>query len=69
MTKFDQDELVLQELKSQDIEGLTKRGRMAVRELADQNQGALIFLVLSLNSRLCEVEKQLANVKFNGELH
>jgi len=69
MSDFDQDELVLQELKSQDIEGLTQRVKMAVRELADQNQGALIFLVLSLNSRLREVEKQLSQVKFNGEMH
>lgn len=69
MSDFDQDDLVLQELKSQDIEGLTKRGRMAVRELADQNEGAVIFLMLSMNSRIRELEKQLSQVKFNGEMH
>ena len=40
---FDQDDLVLQELKSQEIKGLTPRGKMAVHELANQDQGAIIF--------------------------
>jgi hypothetical protein len=66
---FDKDDLVLQELKSQNIEGLTPRGRLAIRELADQNQGAAIFVLLSMNSRIRELEKQLAGVKFNGEMH
>ena len=68
-SQFDQDDLVLQELKSQNIEGLTNRGKLAITELADQDQGAMIFLILSLNSRLREMEKQMAGVKFNGEMH
>jgi len=59
-TEFDQDDLVLQELKSQEITGLTPRGKMAVRELADQDQGANIFLILSLNARLRELENVIA---------
>lgn len=66
---FDQDDLVLQELKSQNIDGLTNRGKLAVTELADQDQGAMIFLILSLNSRLREMEKQLSAVKFTGKMH
>ena len=68
-TTFDQDELVLQELKSQDISGLTNRGKMAIREIAEADQGAIIFLFLSLNSRIRELENQLAGKKFNGEMH
>ena len=63
---FDQDELVLQELKNQDIKGLTPRGRLAVRELADRDHGAMIFLMLSFNSRIRELESQLAGYK-NGD--
>ena len=59
-TEFDQDDLVLQELKSQDIAGLTPRGKMAVRELADKDQGANIFLILSLNSRIRQLENVIA---------
>ena len=54
--EFDKDELILQELKSQDIKGLTNRGRVAVSELAEMNHGAMIFLILSLNSRLRALE-------------
>lgn len=71
MSDFDHDELVLQELKAQSIEGLTNRGRLAIREMTDleYSPGAVIFLFLSLNSRIVELEKQLANIKFNGEMH
>jgi len=69
MTEFDQDELVLQELKSQNIEGLTQRGKMAIRELADQNEGAVIFVLLSLNSRIRELEQQLSGHKNVGVEH
>jgi len=62
LSEFDKDDLVLQELKSQNIEGLTGRGRVAVRELADQNQGAVIFLILSMNSRIRELESQLSGL-------
>ena len=57
---FDQDDLVLQELKSQEIKGLTPRGKMAVHELANQDQGAMIFLVLSLNTRIRDLESTIA---------
>jgi len=69
--EFDQDELVLQELKNQNIEGLTPRGRLAIREMTEEiyNPGAIIFVLLSLNSRIRELEKQLSQVKFNGEMH
>jgi len=62
MSDFDQDDLVLQELKSQNIEGLTPRGRLAIKELADQDSGAMIFLILSLNSRIRELETQLSRI-------
>lgn len=56
---FDNDEKVLDELKSQNIKGLTDRGKLAITELADMGHGAAIFLILSLNSRLRELEEAL----------
>lgn len=60
-SSFERDDLVLAELKCQNIKGLTKRGKVAITELADQNQGAVIFLLLSMNSRIRDLETALAN--------
>lgn len=57
MNLIDKDELVLEELKAQNIEGLTDRGKLAVRELAELDEGAVIFLILSLNSRIRDLEQ------------
>ena len=66
-SSFDQDELVLQELKSQNIEGLTNRGKVAITELANQDQGAAIFLFISLNSRIRDLENALAGYTGDGK--
>ncbi len=60
-SSFERDDLVLAELKCQNIKGLTNRGKVAVTELADQDQGAIIFLILSLNSRIRDLEDTLGN--------
>ena len=57
MNTADNDELVIEELKSQNIEGLTNRGKLAIRELAESDEGAMIFLILSLNSRIRDLEQ------------
>ena len=56
---LDQDEKVLEELASQKIEGLTPRGKIAISDLANENQGAAIFLFISLNSRIRDLEEAL----------
>lgn len=60
MNILDKDDLILEELKAQNISGLTDRGKLAIRELAELNEGAVIFLFLSLNSRIRELEEALA---------
>ena len=59
---FDKDDMVLEELKSQNIKGFTPRGKLAVTELANNNEGAMIFLILSLNSRIRDLEDALSRV-------
>lgn len=59
MGALDRNDNVLEELKSQNIDGLTERGKLAIRELADMNEGAVIFLILSLNLRIRELENAL----------
>ena len=56
---IEQDDLLIQEMKNQKFDGLTQRGKIAIKELADQDFGALIFLILSLNSRINKLEKKL----------
>ena len=51
-----EDEKILSELKSQNIDGLTPRGKAAIRELGYKEQGEIIFLILSLNSRIRDLE-------------
>ena len=51
-----EDDKILSELKSQDIKGLTPRGKTAIRELGYKEQGEIIFLILSLNSRIRDLE-------------
>ena len=60
MNTLDKDKLILEELKAQNIEGLTERGKLAIRELAELNEGAAIFLFLSLNSRIRDLEEALS---------
>ena len=61
MNTLDKDKLILDELKAQNIEGLTVRGKLAIRELAELNEGAVIFLILSLNSRIRDLEEALSH--------
>jgi len=65
------DASILEELKAQNIEGLTERGRLAIRELAELNEGAVIFLILSLNSRIRDLEQSRYEYKTNtdAQLH
>jgi hypothetical protein len=56
---FDKDDKILDELKAQNIEGLTARGKFAINQLAEKDQGEVIFLILSLNSRLRELEASI----------
>lgn len=58
-SKLDQDEKVIEELESQDMSGFTERGKIAILELAEKDQGAMIFLIISLNSRIRDLEKAL----------
>ena len=60
MNTLDKDKLILEELKAQNIEGLTERGKLAIRELSELNEGAAIFLFLSLNSRIRDLEEALS---------
>lgn len=66
-SEFDQDELVLQELKSQKLDGLTPRAKMAIKELANRDQGAMIFLIVGLNKRIKELEESMSSLRFNEE--
>ena len=60
MSIIDKDKLILEELKAQNIDGLTDRGKLAIRELAELEEGAVIFLILSLNSRIRDLEEALS---------
>ena len=67
MKTLDKDNLILEELKMQNIDGLTDRGKLAIRELANLNEGAVIFLILSLNSRIRDLEQSLYGYKTNAD--
>ena len=69
MSYTNSDESILAELKAQNIDGLTARGKLAIRELAELNEGAVIFLILSLNSRIRDLEMALGNSKRGNTLH
>ena len=69
MNKLDNDQLILEELKSKNIDGLTDRGKIAIRELAEMNEGAVIFLILSLNSRIRDLENALNYKDQNTIIH
>ena len=69
MNTLDKDKLILEELKAQNIDGLTDRGKLAIRELAELDQGAAIFLFLSLNSRIRDLEEALSHHKHNSIMH
>ena len=56
MSHIDKDKLIMDELRAKHIDGLTVRGRIAIRKLAESNEGAVIFLILSLNARIRELE-------------
>lgn len=66
---FHEDDKILDELKSQNIEGFTDRGKLAIVELADQGHGAMIFLIASLNSRIRELEHSLSDIKREDTHH
>lgn len=59
MGSLDHDDKVLDELRTLDIEGFTPRGKVAVQELANNDHGAMIFLILSLHSRIRDLEQTL----------
>lgn len=61
---FDNDHLIMAELKSNDVKGFTPRGKLAIQELGKNGDGAMIFLILSLNSRIRDLENALHK---NGE--
>ena len=63
------DASILEELKAQNIEGLTDRGRLAISELAKSNEGAVIFLILSLNSRIRDLEDAISSHNQNIITH
>ena len=69
MNTTNSDELILEELKAQNIEGLTNRGKLAIRELAELNEGAVIFLILSLNSRIRDLEQAISSHDQNIIIH
>ena len=69
MNTLDKDKLILEELRAQNIDGLTDRGKLAIRELAELNEGAVIFLILSLNSRIRDLEKALSHHNHNSIIH
>lgn len=69
MNILDKDKLILEELKAQNIEGLTERGKLAIRELAELNEGATIFLFLSLNSRIRDLEVSLSKKNTKEIIH
>ena len=69
MNTLDKDKLILEELKAQNIDGLTDRGKLAIRELAELNEGAVIFLILSLNSRIRDLEEALSKNNNNEIIH
>lgn len=60
---------MLEELKSQDMGGFTDRGRAALVEIADRNDGALIFLLISLSSRITTLEDALSGVELKEKSH
>ena len=64
------DDKIIQELQSQNIEGLTPRGRLAISTMAETGEnsdGAAIFLILSLNSRIRELEEQIGKLSVENE--
>ena len=69
MNTLDKDKLVLEELKAQNIDVLTDRGKLAIHELAGMNEGAAIFLFLSLNSRIRELEHAIGTCKPGTTIH
>ena len=69
MNTLDKDKLILEELKAQNIDGLTDRGKLAIRELAELEEGAVIFLILSLNSRIRDLEKARSHHNHNSIIH
>ena len=69
MNTLNKDKLILEELRAQNIDGLTDRGKLAIRELAELNEGAVIFLILSLNSRIRDLENALNHHNHNSIIH
>ena len=69
MADFSTDDKIIQELQSQNIKGFTDRGKLAIKELAEQGHGAIIFLFASLNSRIRELEEALAETQREDTHH
>ena len=51
-----EDDKVLEELKSQNIVGMSPRCKDAIRGLGEKEQGEVIFLIISLNARIRDLE-------------
>jgi len=64
-----EDQKVLEELRSNNVKGFTDRGKVAIQELANNDHGAMIFLILSLNSRIRDLEESLSGIKREDTHH
>jgi len=65
-----EDEAIIKELESQNIDGMTPNCKSAIKNLADQERGAEIFLFLSMHARIRDLEQALAgNLHTNEEHH
>lgn len=59
MNDFENDELILAELKRSDLGSFSLREKAAIKELALENQGALIYLILSFQKKIRDLEEKL----------
>lgn len=59
MSDFEEDELVLAELKSAGFNGLSERAKGAIKSLAQLGLGGCIYLFLSFNKRIRENKEEI----------
>jgi len=60
---FEEDELVLAELKAGKFDGLSLRCKAAIKEIAEFGLGSVIFLFLSYNKRIRILEEKIASLE------
>ena len=69
-----EEQAMLKEMSEKSVEGLSERALEAIQQLAEDDNGAAIFLFVSMNHRIRELEKHIASMQgsfggFTAEFH